>query len=126
MNINSETNKIVLTMYNMNSILFNTNMMDIIFPTAAITTSSNTFYDQHCDEESEEDEVDTTTTTIVFGQNEFDAIVNNVYDTYAKVPFETDGEWEIIMNDNALPPDAEPTSYVDEDEYSDNDDCYVT
>lgn len=72
---------------------------------------------QEMDEENDIEEVEEIY-ELTFGQEEFDNILKNKYDTFAKVAFDTDEEWEHIMIENAkVEPDEEEIVENDEDEF---------
>ncbi len=112
----------------MNGILFTPNtkfeagkMMHLIFPSFKEILPALIDYD----DEEEEKEVYDDEEEIVFDQEQFDNIVKNVYDTYAKIPFDTDEEWEFIMKENTKFPETDVLN-DDDDIYSDDDEFYVT
>ena len=56
---------------------------------------------------------------IIFGEEQFQNIINNNYDTFETTPFDTEDEWLIIKTENAEPNNNEVDEDID-DENSDN------
>lgn len=111
----------------MNGILFTPNtkfevdkMMNLIFPSFKEIIPA-LIYEEEIEEDEEEIEEEGD---IIFGQEQFDNIIKNVYNTYEKIPFDTDEEWEFIMNENIKLPETDIINNNDDEIYSD-DEFYV-
>lgn len=56
---------------------------------------------------------------IVFGEEQFQNILSNKYDTFETTPFDTEDEWFIIKTENAEPNNDEVYNDIDEDNSDD-------
>jgi DNA-binding Lrp family transcriptional regulator len=62
---------------------------------------------------------------LTFEQKEFDNILKNEYNTFAKVPFDTEEEWEYVMTENTQIEPDEEIKEDDEDEFYSDDEILI-
>ncbi len=78
--------------------------------------------------EKEENEVEEVEEIyeLTFEQKEFNNILKNEYNTFTKVPFETEEEWEYIMAENTQnEPDEEIKEDEDDEEFYSDDEILI-